>query len=109
MGAGYSETNCPAKGRRWKVGSAKIRQGRISVTSPPRTFEPSTFEEEAIRALEIADDLVGEPGADVSVDEAVIEGEREQHHAADDDLAVFDDGFLFDAVDAEDRDLREVQ
>ena len=42
--------------------------------------------------FEVADHVVGERRADVAVDDAVIEREREQHHVADHDLTVAHDG-----------------
>jgi hypothetical protein len=59
--------------------------------------------------LEETDDVVGEGGADVPVDDAMVEAEREEHHLADDDLTVADDGLLLHLVHAENRHLGEVQ
>lgn len=43
------------------------------------------------------------------VDDAVVEAEREEHHFADDDLAVADDGLLLHLVHAQNAHLGEVQ
>lgn len=59
--------------------------------------------------LEKANDLVGEGGADVSVDDAMVEAEREQHDLADDDLSVAHHGLLLHLVHAENADLGKVQ
>src|SRR5262249_10544261 len=65
-------------------------------------------EEHGFGVLEQSDQLVSEGGADVSVDEAMIEAEREKHHVADDDLIASHDGLSLHLVNAEDRNLGEV-
>src|SRR5205823_789495 len=84
-------------------------------TRPPRPpFSRASLrasdhvEEHRLGVLEQTDELVGERGADVAVDETMIEAQREEHDIADDDLIAADDGFLFHLVDTEDGDLGEV-
>ena len=66
------------------------------------------LEEHRLRLLEAADDLVGERRADVAVDDAVVERERQDHHVADHDLAVAHDGLLLIWCTPRMRDLGEV-
>src|SRR3546814_3926117 len=53
-------------------------------------------------------DLDQEQHRVLAVDDAVVVAQRDVHHRRGDDLAVLDDGALFDRVHPEDRRLRRV-
>src|SRR4051794_30838651 len=61
--------------------------------------------EQAVGLLEVTDDLLRESCADVAVDDAVIEGERQVHHVADHDLVALHYWFSLHGVDAHDAAL----
>src|SRR5262245_56117130 len=100
--SGSSPTCVPSGAiTRWRRGSGKssssvrARNGSAGVSSAA-TMLLRHLHHQPVGRLEQPNHRVGERGADVPVDQAVIEGERQVHHVADDDLIVPHHGPLTD-------------
>src|ERR1051325_8168949 len=81
----------------------------LAAGAPARRGPSEGLQQEELRVLEVREQRVGEHGAVVAVDDAVVEAEAQVHAPADADLAVLDDGDLLHLVDAHDGDLGVVQ
>src|SRR3954467_9285382 len=72
-------------------GDGAARRRLLSFFTAAGARTSSHLQHQVLGALEILDHLVGEVGADGSVDHPVIEREREVHHLLDDDLVALAD------------------
>src|SRR6187551_2080560 len=80
-----------------------MRGAKLTRIAP--TSSSSHLDDEAIRFLQVRNDLLSEVCTDITIDDAVIEGKAQVHHFADHDLIAAHDRLLLDGVYAHDADF----